>query len=117
THSRVLAWVALDRSVKAVEAHGLDGPVGRWRRVRQQIHDDVCTHGYDAGRTPFTQSSGSRELDASLLLIPAVGFLPAGDERVRGTVEAVERELLVDGFVRRYPTGDAPGHAAARLPG
>ena len=117
THSRVLAWVALDRSVKAVEAHGLDGPVGRWRRVRQQIHDDVCTHGYDAGRNTFTQSYGSRELDASLLLIPAVGFLPAGDERVRGTVEAVERELLVDGFVRRYPAGGQIWHAVDGLPG
>jgi GH15 family glucan-1,4-alpha-glucosidase len=106
THSKVMAWVALDRAVKAVEQFGLSGPVDRWKRVRAEIHDEVCRKGYDPGRETFTQSYGSRELDASLLLIPIVGFLPASDERTRGTMAAIQRELVTDGFVRRYSTSE-----------
>jgi GH15 family glucan-1,4-alpha-glucosidase len=104
THSKVMAWVALDRAVKAVERFGLRGPVERWRSLREEIHAEVCREGYDAERKTFTQFYGSRELDASLLMIPLVGFLPPSDPRVAGTVEAVQRELLHDGFVRRYST-------------
>lgn len=102
THSKVMAWVALDRAVKAVEQHGLAGPVERWRRVRDEIHRCVCEHGYDATRGSFAQSFGSSEVDASLLMLPLVGFLPATDPRIVGTVRAVERELSRDGLVRRY---------------
>ncbi len=110
-HSKVLAWVALDRGVKAVEEFGLAGPVERWRALRDTIHAEVCAQGYDPTRETFTQSYGSLELDAATLLIPLVGFLPPDDPRVRGTVAAVERELLEDGFVRRYtqPTADTDG--------
>jgi GH15 family glucan-1,4-alpha-glucosidase len=104
THSKVMAWVALDRAVKAVERFGLRGPVDRWRGLRDEIHAEVCREGYDAERQTFTQSYGSRELDASLLMIPLVGFLPPSDPRVAGTVEAIQRELMQDGFVRRYST-------------
>ena len=104
THSKVMCWVAMDRAIEAVEKYGLDGPVERWRDVRARIHADVCENGYDAARGTFVQSYGSSELDASLLLIPQVGFLPAPDPRVRGTVEAIERELVVDGLVLRYRT-------------
>ncbi|NEE03549.1 glycoside hydrolase family 15 protein [Phytoactinopolyspora halotolerans] len=104
THSKVMAWVAADRAVKAVGAFGLDGPIDRWKRLRREIFDEVCEKGYDADRETFTQYYGSRELDAALLVIPDVGFLPAGDPRVRGTAAAVERELMRDGFVDRYPT-------------
>jgi GH15 family glucan-1,4-alpha-glucosidase len=104
THSKVMAWVALDRAVKAVERFGLRGPVERWRSLREDIHAEVCREGYDAERKTFTQFYGSSELDASLLMIPLVGFLPPSDPRVVGTVEAVQRELLHDGFVRRYST-------------
>jgi GH15 family glucan-1,4-alpha-glucosidase len=103
-HSKVMAWAGTDRMVKAVEHFGLDGPVDRWRVLRQQIFDDVCRHGYDADRRTFTQYYGGTELDAALLLMPRVGFLPWTDERVVGTVQAVERDLLHDGFVRRYRT-------------
>jgi GH15 family glucan-1,4-alpha-glucosidase len=103
-HSKVMAWVAFDRAVRTVEEQGLNGPVERWRELREQIHAQVCERGFDASIGSFVQSYGSTELDASLLLIPLVGFLPADDERVRGTVEAVERELLRDGLVRRYRT-------------
>jgi GH15 family glucan-1,4-alpha-glucosidase len=101
-HSKVMAWVALDRAVKAVERFGLEGPVERWRRLRAEIHAEVCDKGYDTSRRTFTQYYGGRELDASLLRIPLVGFLPASDERVAGTVAAIERELMRDGFVMRY---------------
>jgi len=104
THSKVMAWVAFDRGVKAVERYGLDGPVDAWRRIRDEIHAQVCKSGFDAKRNSFVQHYDSTELDASLLLIPLVGFLPPDDPRVRGTVEAVERELVVDGFVLRYAT-------------
>jgi GH15 family glucan-1,4-alpha-glucosidase len=116
THSKVLAWVAMDRAVKAVEEHGHHGPVERWRGVRDEIHREVCRNAWDPERKTFTQYYGSRELDASLLLMPLVGFLPPNDPRVRGTVEAIERELVQDGFVLRYPTGPE-GQAVDGLPG
>jgi len=104
THSKVMAWVAFDRAVKDVEAFGLEGPVERWRKVRDAIHAQVCAEGYDARGNTFVQSYGSRQLDASLLLIPQVGFLPPDDPRVRGTHDAIERNLVVDGLVLRYST-------------
>jgi GH15 family glucan-1,4-alpha-glucosidase len=104
THSKVMAWVAIDRMIKAVERFGLKGPVDRWRTLRATIHDEVCHKGFDAERNSFVQHYGGQELDASLLMIPLVGFLPAADPRVRGTVAAIERELLADGFVLRYRT-------------
>ncbi|HVM58602.1 MAG TPA: glycoside hydrolase family 15 protein [Gaiellaceae bacterium] len=102
--SKVMAWVAFDRAVRTVETQGLDGPADRWRAERDAVHDEVCRKGFDPGLGSFTQSYGSRELDASLLLIPLVGFLPGSDPRVRGTVEAIERELVEDGLVLRYRT-------------
>ncbi len=101
-HSKMMAWVALDRAVKSVEEHGLDGPVDRWRSVRDEIHADICEHGFDRERMTFVQSYGSSELDASLLLAAMVGFLPPDDPRIAGTIAAIERELLVDGLVMRY---------------
>ncbi len=101
-HSKVMAWAGIDRAVQAVERFGLDGPVDRWRKLRQEIHDDVCAQGFDAERGTFTQFYGSRGVDAALLLIPRVGFLDWGDGRVIGTIEAVQRELTQDGFVLRY---------------
>ena len=106
-HSKVLAWAGVDRAVQAVERFGLDGPVDRWRRVRDDIHRDVTEHGYDTDRGTFTQFYGSKGLDAALLLIPAVGFLPANDPRVHGTVDAVRRELDHHGLLLRYdPSAD-----------
>jgi GH15 family glucan-1,4-alpha-glucosidase len=105
THSRVMAWAVFDRAVRVVDKFGLGGPVDRWRHVRDQIHDEVCTKGYDPDRNTFTQHYGSEELDAAVLMIPLVGFLPPDDERVIGTIEAVERELSRDGLVSRYSTG------------
>lgn len=102
THSKVMAWVAFDRAVQAIEQHGLDGPLERWRALRDEIHACVCEHGFDSERGTFTQSFDSKELDASLLMIPIVGFLPASDPRVAGTIAAIERDLLHDGFVARY---------------
>jgi GH15 family glucan-1,4-alpha-glucosidase len=116
-----MAWAGVDRAVQAVERFGLEGPVDQWRRLRQEIHDDVCTHGYDADRTTFTQFYGSNGVDAALLLIPRVGFLDWGDQRVIGTVEAVQRELTEDGLLLRYrPDADGgvdglPGEEAAFL--
>jgi GH15 family glucan-1,4-alpha-glucosidase len=103
THSKVMAWVALDRAVKAVELAGLEGPVERWRALRREIHEEVCRDGFDAERDTFVQYYGGRQVDASLLMIPLVGFLPAGDPRVKGTVAAIQRELMADGLVHRYP--------------
>ena len=102
THSKVMAWVAFDRGIQAVERFGRVGPVERWRQVRAEIHDEVCEQGFNVELNSFTQSYGSRRLDASLLVIPLVGFLPADDPRVIGTVDAVQRELGRDGFVYRY---------------
>ena len=104
THSKVMAWVAFDRAVKVVEEFGYDG-TDTWRASRDAIHAEVCARGYDADRGAFVQAYGSQLLDASLLMIPLVGFLPATDERVRSTVAAIRRELTVDGFVQRYATG------------
>ncbi|GAC1659420.1 MAG: glycoside hydrolase family 15 protein [Candidatus Elarobacter sp.] len=101
-HSKVLAWVALDRAVCAIEQFGLAGPADRWRTLRAQIHAEVCAKGYDPKRETFTQSYGSQEIDAATLLIPLVGFLAPDDPRMIGTVRAIERELVVDGFVHRY---------------
>ncbi len=120
-HSKVLAWTGVDRAVAAVERQGLDGPVTRWRELRARIHREVCERGYDAQRGTFTQFYGSQGLDAALLLIPRVGFLPWDDERVVGTVEAVQRELCEDGFLLRYrPEADGgvdglPGEEGAFL--
>jgi GH15 family glucan-1,4-alpha-glucosidase len=116
-HSRVMAWVAFDRAVRMVEQHGRDGPADRWRAQRDAVHREVCKRGWDPERNTFTQSYGSRGLDAATLLIPAVGFLPPDDERVAGTVEAIQRELCRDGFVLRYDTTQAadglpPGEGA-----
>ncbi|MEO8171037.1 MAG: glycoside hydrolase family 15 protein, partial [Oxalobacteraceae bacterium] len=102
THSKVMAWVAFDRALKDAQDYGLEGPVERWRQVRDAIHAQVCAQGYDAHANTFVQSYGSPQLDASLLLIPQVGFLPPDDARVRGTVDAIERNLMVDGLVLRY---------------
>ena len=106
THSKVMAWVALDRAIKAVEESGYPGPVERWRRVRADLHDDVCSNGYSPRLDAFTQYYGGTSTDASLLMMPLVGFLPPDDPRVRGTVAAVERDLLHHGFVRRYEQAD-----------
>ena len=102
THSKVMAWVAFDRAVRSVRLFGLEGPVDRWRARRDEIHDEVCRHAWHGGLGAFTQSYGSDRLDASLLMMPLVGFLPAGDERVAGTVAAIERDLVHDCFVSRY---------------
>ncbi len=102
THSKVMAWVALDRGVRAVEGFGFEGPLDKWKALRNEIHREVCERGYDADRRTFTQFYGSTELDAACLMIPLVGFLPPSDPRVRGTMEAVERDLGRDGFVLRY---------------
>lgn len=102
THSKVMAWVAADRMVKGVRDSGLPGPADRWEALRDTIHADVMANGFDAERNTFVQSYGRPELDASLLLIPRVGFLAPDDPRVVGTIEAVQRELTHDGFVLRY---------------
>nr|WP_206312790.1 glycoside hydrolase family 15 protein [Streptomyces sp. 196(2019)] len=107
-HSKVMAWVAVDRTIKLIEAGDADGPLERWYELRDDIHRDVCERGYDQERNTFTQSYGSKELDASLLLIPQMGFLPPDDKRVIGTIEAIQRELSTeDGFILRYPTEGA----------
>jgi len=114
TFSKVMAWVALDRTVRDAERFKFSGPLESWRKVRDRMHATICERGFDSERNTFTQSFGSSELDASLLLMPLVGFLPADDPRVRGTLAAIERELMVDGLVLRYRTdsdidGLAPG--------
>lgn len=112
THSKVMAWVAFDRGIKAIERYGFDGPIERWRDQRDRLHAEVCDRAYDPQRNTFTQFYGSQQLDASLLMIPLVGFIPADDPRMVGTVAAIERELMVNGFVLRYatsPTGEVDG--------
>jgi len=104
THSKVMAWVAFDRAIKDAEQDGLEGPIERWREVRDAIHAQVCEKGFDSRRNSFVQSYESAFLDASLLLIPQVGFLPADDPRVLGTIAAIERDLLAGGLVLRYST-------------
>jgi GH15 family glucan-1,4-alpha-glucosidase len=113
TYSKVMAWVAFDRGIKGVEQFGLKGPVDKWRAIRAQIHDEVCREGFNSEIGAFVQSYGSKALDASVLLIPLVGFLPPNDPRVRSTVEGIERHLMADGFVRRYD----PGASSDGLPG
>ena len=107
TYSRVMAWVAFDRAIKGVEEFGLEGPVDHWRALRRRIHEDVCHHGFDESLGSFVQSYGSKHLDASLLLLPTVGFLPVTDPRIQGTVHAIEHSLLVHGLMLRYDTAAA----------
>jgi GH15 family glucan-1,4-alpha-glucosidase len=106
TYSKVMAWVVFDRAVKIAEQFGLDAPVERWKQVRDEIHTEVCERGFDPERHTFTQYYGSKELDASVLNIPLVDFLPGDDERVTGTIDAITRELGRDGFVSRYSTAE-----------
>ena len=117
THSKVMAWVAFDRAVRSSEEFGLEAPLDHWRAIRDTIHQRVCDSGFDEKQNSFVQSFGVAALDASLLLMPIVGFLPASDPRVKGTVTAIERNLVRDGFVLRYQTtegtdGLPPGEGA-----
>jgi GH15 family glucan-1,4-alpha-glucosidase len=117
THSKVMTWVAFDRAIRTVEESGLEGPLDRWKATREAVHREVCERAYDRERRTFTQAYDVPWLDAATLLIPMVGFLPADDERVVGTVEAIQRELCHDGFVLRYDTraaddGLPPGEGA-----
>jgi GH15 family glucan-1,4-alpha-glucosidase len=120
THSKVMAWVAFDRAVKDAEGFKLDGPVERWRALRDEIHAEVCRRGFDPGLGSFVQAYGSRQLDASLLLLPVVGFLPPEDPRILGTIAAIESRLLSDGLVLRYDTAEVsdglPAGEGAFLP-
>jgi GH15 family glucan-1,4-alpha-glucosidase len=117
THSKVMAWVAFDRGIKSAEAFDLDGPLERWRKIRAEIHEQVCQKSFHRDLGAFVQAYGSDELDASALLMPSVGFLPPEDPRLTGTIAAIERRLLRDGFVLRYDSGTAddglpPGEGA-----
>jgi GH15 family glucan-1,4-alpha-glucosidase len=107
THSKAMAWVAFDRAIKAVERFGRQGPVDKWRALRQEIHDEIHARGFDEQRQMFTQYYGASETDGSLLLLPLVGFIAADDPRMLGTVRAIERDLLTDGFVRRYRSDES----------
>jgi GH15 family glucan-1,4-alpha-glucosidase len=102
THSKVMAWIAVDRTVKSMERFGLPGPLERCRKLRAAIHEEVCQKGFDPKRNTFVQFYGAKDLDSSLLMIPVVGFLPPSDPRVRGTVQAIQRDLMRDGLVDRY---------------
>jgi GH15 family glucan-1,4-alpha-glucosidase len=104
-HSKVMAWVAADRAVRAVREFGMPGPVDRWLTLRDEIHEQVCDQGFNEKRGTFVQSYGSDQLDAALLLLPQVGFLPPQDPRIVATIEAIQRELCPDGLVIRYVTG------------
>src|SRR5262249_53575428 len=104
THSKAMAWLAYDRSIRSAEAFALPGPVARWREIRADIHRDVCECGFNSELGSFVRAYGSKELDASLLLLPAIGFLPPHDPRISGTVSAIESRLLRQGFVLRYDT-------------
>jgi GH15 family glucan-1,4-alpha-glucosidase len=119
-HSKVMAWVGVDRAVRSVELFGFDGPIDRWRALRDEIHAEICSEGFDDALGAFTQVYGSGTLDASLLMMPLVGFLPANDDRVVGTVKAIQERLIVDGFVRRYDTSThidgLPGSEGAFIP-
>lgn len=106
TFSKVAAWAAVDRAVRSIEHFGMRGPLKRWQALRQRIHEDVCRRGFDPELGSFTRAYGSGDLDANLLLLPAVGFLPYDDPRVRGTIAAVEKRLLRGGFLLRYATGE-----------
>ena len=107
THSKAMAWLAFDRAISSAEMFKLPGPIEEWREIRDRIHGDVCTRGFDGKLGTFVRAYGSTELDASLLLLPAIGFLPANDTRIVATVEAIERRLMVDGLVLRYDSGTA----------
>jgi GH15 family glucan-1,4-alpha-glucosidase len=107
TYSKLMAWVAFDRAVLLAEQLHYDAPVEKWQSIRQAIHDQICEKAFNTKKNSFVQVYGSDQLDASLLLIPLVGFLPGNDPRVIGTVEAIHRELMPDGFVRRYDTARA----------
>ena len=117
TYSKVMAWVAYDRAIKSAETFGLEGPLEEWRKMREVVREDVCARAYDSELGTFTQAYGSRTLDANLLLLPCVGFLPVSDPRIARTIAAIERDLLGDGFVMRYNTADVedalpPGEGA-----
>jgi GH15 family glucan-1,4-alpha-glucosidase len=120
THSKVMAWVGIDRAIRGVELFGFPGPVERWRALRDEIHAEICREGFDEDQGAFTQSFGSKELDAATLMIPLVGFLPAHDPRMLGTVAAIRERLMVEGFVRRYDAttevDGLPGAEGAFLP-
>ncbi|MFZ0665602.1 MAG: glycoside hydrolase family 15 protein [Acidimicrobiales bacterium] len=107
THSKVMAWVAVDRAVRSIEEFGFEGPVDKWKKVRQQIHDEVIEKGYNAEVGAFTQYYGSDALDASILMMPLFGFLPATDPRVTSTIEKIQTDLTEDGFVLRYRASDS----------
>jgi GH15 family glucan-1,4-alpha-glucosidase len=115
-----MAWVAFDRAVRGVEVHGLDGPADKWRAIRDAIHAEVCEKGWNADVGAFTQFYGAVELDASLLMMPLVGFLPPDDERVVRTVETIQDRLTEDGFVLRYENESGvdglPGREGVFLP-
>ena len=117
TYSKVMAWVAFDRAVKLAEEFGIEGPLDRWKAIRQEIHDDLCQNAFNSDVGAFTQYYGSKTLDPSVLLMPLVGFLPTSDPRARSTVAAIERHLMVDGLIMRYDTretedGLPPGEGA-----
>ncbi|MGE0861032.1 MAG: glycoside hydrolase family 15 protein [Gammaproteobacteria bacterium] len=106
THSRLMCWTAFDRAVTSAERFGLDGPVARWRSLRARLHTEICERGFNTRKQSFTQCLDGETLDASLLLMPQLGFLPANDARIQGTIAAIERELMRDGFVMRYSTAE-----------
>jgi GH15 family glucan-1,4-alpha-glucosidase len=117
THSKVMAWLAFDRAIKSAEAFNLEGPIGRWRKIRAEIHEQVCEKAFNRNLGAFVQAYGSSQLDASTLLIAPVGFLPPNDTRVKSTIQAIERHLMSNGFVLRYDTAAAtdglpPGEGA-----
>jgi pentatricopeptide repeat protein len=104
THSRVMVWVAFDRAVRAVELHGFEGPVAQWRKLRDDVREEILTHGYDAERNTFTQHYDTTEVDASLLVMCLVGFIDGDDPRMLGTIDAIEEDLMKDGLLHRYRT-------------
>jgi GH15 family glucan-1,4-alpha-glucosidase len=106
-HSKVMAWVAFDRAVRIMEEFGRDGPLERWKKVRDEIHSEVCRFGFSKELNSFVQYFGSKDLDASLLLLPMVGFLPPEDPRIKSTVSAIEKRLMQDGLVARYSTSSS----------
>ena len=120
THSKMMAWVAMDRAIKSVESFGVEGPVDRWRATRQSIFDEVCREGWSSEVGAFTQYYGAKDLDASLLMMPLVGFLPVDDPRVGGTIAAIQAGLMDDGFVARYAThgvvNGVPGKDGSFIP-
>ena len=111
THSKMMAWVAYDRTIKTAEAFEMPGPIAEWKQVREQIHADVCRRGFNRKLGAFVQTYESKRLDASLLMMPLVGFLPVSDPRVQGTVRAIEKHLMREGFVMRYQVADVKGSA------